>query len=390
MPAPRPHRVTLVVFLALLTVLLVMNVWMIRRYLLSILMGTILTLLVRPLYLYLMKRSMAAKWAAAWVILATTIVVIVPLGSVATVSIRQGIEFGQRLAQERVLDPEQLTARISRMPIARSVIGDPAQVQVQLRNQIRNIGTTATRILLGILASVPNGVLQIFLALITCYFLLVDGPRFVSWLNQKIPMESDVRFQLYTAFRDTAVSTIWATLAAGTAQALIMFFSYWVLGIPSPFLAAGATFIFAWIPILGSTPVWVAGAIYLFIKGTAAKGVAMILLGLFTSTVDNVIRPYVLKGRSDLHPLVSLIAIFGGIQVFGLFGVFFGPVMVAVLLSMLKVWPGVAERFQLLGDTTTPISPHEEDELVGVEPGLIRGTRIERAAPEKRVKKGSR
>ncbi|MEO5968533.1 MAG: AI-2E family transporter, partial [Bdellovibrionia bacterium] len=108
------------------------------------------------------------------------------------------------------------------------------------------------------------------------------------------------------------------------------------------------TFIFAWIPIVGSSPVWLVGALYLYLKGSIAKTILMIVFGLITGVVDNIVRPMVLKGRGEMHPFVSLVAIIGGVGTFGIMGVFIGPILMAVLISLLQIWPAVGSRFGLL------------------------------------------
>ena len=59
-------------------------------------------------------------------------------------------------------------------------------------------------------------------------------------------------------------------------------------------------------------------------------------------------RALLLKGRSKLHPLVSLVAIFGGIEMFGILGIFLGPILAAVLLALLQLWPAIGQRYGLL------------------------------------------
>ena len=74
-------------------------------------------------------------------------------------------------------------------------------------------------------------------------------------------------------------------------------------------------------------------------------------MGLLTGLVDNVVRALILRGRSKMHPLVSLVAIFGGIEMFGLLGIFLGPILAAVLIALLQLWPVVGQRFGLLPGT---------------------------------------
>jgi len=128
--------------------------------------------------------------------------------------------------------------------------------------------------------------------------------------------------------------------------------SYLILGVPAAFLAAGATFLFAWIPLVGCSPVWLGGAIYLYSQAAILQAILMVVVGLMAGLVDNFVRPLVLQGRSKMHPLVSLVAIFGGIEMFGILGIFLGPILAAVLIALLQLWPEVGQRFGLLPGST--------------------------------------
>jgi predicted PurR-regulated permease PerM len=184
--------------------------------------------------------------------------------------------------------------------------------------------------------------------------MLRDGKNFCAWLGKRIPFDKNVGERVTASFIDTTVASILATIAAGAAQSVVLFIAYLLLGVPGAYLAGAITFIFSWIPILGSTPVWIVGAIYLYAHDSPIKLILMIILGLIAGLVDNVVRPIVLKGRSDMHPLISLIAIFGGISFFGILGVFLGPILMAVMISLLQAWPEVAVRFGLLPKSANP------------------------------------
>jgi len=229
-----------------------------------------------------------------------------------------------------------------------TLIGSPDAVETQARRWMQSVGVSATATIVGLAAHLPNLLLQLALASIACFFLLVDGPRLRGWLTDKIPLAADVRGQVVQSFQATAISVIWATLAAAAAQSGVMLLSYLILGVPAAFLAAGATFLFAWIPLVGSSPVWLAGAIYLYTQEALLHAICMVVVGLLTGLVDNIVRSLILQGRSKMHPLVSLVAIFGGIEMFGILGIFLGPILAAVLMTLLQLWPAVGQRFGLL------------------------------------------
>jgi predicted PurR-regulated permease PerM len=340
-------RTTLVTFLILLLFFLVVTVRIVSPYLLAVTMGGIVALLSHPLYRRLRQRKLRPKPASILVTLAVFVLVIGPLSLFATLAVRQGINIAQALADNNDLSYRGLMGRISHWPFMQTIIGDAASVERSVRNALQGLGKGATALVLGVAASVPNLLLQLVLTLISCFFLLMDGPRFLSWAADKIPLDSDVRSKLAMSFKDTTISVIWATFAAAAVQASVILAGFLALGIPAAFLAAAATFVFAWIPMIGSAPVWITGVLYLYLQGEIGKCIAMVGVGLFTGIIDNFVRPLVLKGRGGMHPLVSLVSIFGGIQVFGIFGVFLGPILAAILISLLQIWPAVAERFGL-------------------------------------------
>jgi predicted PurR-regulated permease PerM len=344
---PAPRRTTLVAFLALLIAVLVITGLLVLPYVLALTMGGILAILAQPVFQWLTGHHVPPRVAAAVVVLGVVLVIIAPLAFFVTKAIQQGIVIGHSVADGGV-SVRSLLDHVSGWAPIETLMGSPDAVETQVRRWMQSVGTAATATIVGLAAHLPNLVLQLALASLAGFFLLVDGHRFLGWMTDKIPIAADVRGQVVQSFQETAISVIWATLAAAAAQSAVMFLSYLTLGVPAAFLAAGATFLCAWIPLVGSTPVWLAGAIYLYVQDALLKAILMVVCGLLTGLVDNFVRPLILQGRSKMHPLVSLVAIFGGIEMFGILGVFFGPILAAVLIALLQIWPAVGQRFGLL------------------------------------------
>ncbi|MFW7379008.1 MAG: AI-2E family transporter [Oligoflexus sp.] len=337
-------RSSLITFLAILFLFLGITTKMIAPYTIAIVMGGILALLAHPFYRYLCLKTKRPSLSAALVTVSVIILVVGPSLIFAGLAIKQAITVGQWISQIRGLSVDGLLNQLNEWAPIRLFAQDPGEINKLLQEGVQNIGKALSGVLLDLAKGLPDGILQIFLACLACYFFLVDGKKFLAWIYNKIPMDVEIRRKLASSFRDTAISVIWASMAAAGTQALIMLFAFVVLRVPAGFLAAGATFIFAWIPILGSTPVWLAGAVYLFLQGSIIKMILMIVFGVITGIVDNFVRPYVLKGRGEMHPMISLVAIFGGLQMFGVFGVLFGPILAAVVITLLQLWPIVGKR----------------------------------------------
>jgi predicted PurR-regulated permease PerM len=202
----------------------------------------------------------------------------------------------------------------------------------------------SSKLVLELASETPALMVQLTMGVLSCYFWLVDGRRFLVWLRLIIPVTDHVRDEVTAAFRDATRSTVVASLAAALAQSFFVIISFLAIGIPSAALAAATTFAFAWIPVLGSFPVFAVAAFWAIAHGSWVKLTFIIVAGLITGIVDNLVRPLVLKGGSDMHPLISLVAILGGLEFFGLLGVLLGPVIVAMFTACARVWPHLAEE----------------------------------------------
>jgi len=357
----KQNRITLVFFLALLFILLWANLKMVAPYMLAVVMGGLLSIVTKQIHRWLRERKVGTKLAAGIVTAGVVVMILAPIGFFTLLAVSQGIETAQYLSQQPGISLENISQKLTKVKAIQSVVGDAHAVQEQFKEGLKRIATLAPSVVFKFFGGLPEFVLQLLLALLSCYFLLVDGGRFLIWLRDKLPLDPEARSAIFKSFHETAISSIVATVTAASVQSAIMLAGFLILGVPTAFLAAGLTFVLAWVPIVGSTPVWLGGAAYLFAQGATGKAIVMIGFGVLTGISDNLVHPLVLKGRGQMHPLVSLVAIFGGIHLFGIFGVFIGPILAALLVSALKVWPVIAERYGILKASHIITTPSTSD-----------------------------
>jgi len=339
-------RTHLITFLGALFACAAAVLWMVGPYLLSLFLGGTLAMLAYPGYQWLLEKKCGPRLAASAVTAILLLLFMAPLTGIFILSIKQGIAISREMAELKEFSPKALTASLSRWPLVRTLIGDPAQVNTRIKDGIQATGQFTSSTILKLGSGVPKFLLQLFLALIAFFFFLLNGEQFAAWLTGLDAFDRSVRKKLAKSFRDTTVSAVLAGLAAAAAQTALIMTGFLIIDVPGAFLAGGLTFIFAWIPMMGTAPASLAGMIYLYVThGAPIKMVLMIVLALAAGVIDNLIRPLVLKGRADMHPLVGLIAILSGIQLFGILGVFIGPILAAMLISLLKIWPDIRGRF---------------------------------------------
>lgn len=325
--------------LAMLVLCLGIFLGMVWPYLFALFMGLLLAILSRPLYEALAARRLGPRTAAGLTMAVILLAIIAPLTAFAVTAVKQAIALAAYLADERGAEfIRQAVAAVTALRPVQWVIESPGDLQAKGLEFAQSAGAALSTVILVQAAALPDLALKVIISLLAWFFLLFEGEAFMRWLSGKLPMDQGLRSRLTAAFRATAASTVWATSAAAAAQALVVMLGFLLLGVPGIFLAGGATFIFAWIPILGSLPVCLAGAVYLYFHGSLVKLALMAAVAVVAGLMDNVVRPVVLKGHGDMHPLLALISIFAGIHMFGILGVIFGPIVAAMLLALLNSW----------------------------------------------------
>jgi len=325
--------------LALLAVCLGIFLAMVWPYLFALFMGLLLAILSRPLHDALVKRGLGQRTAAGFTMLVILVAIIAPVTAFAVTAIKQAIALAAYLADERGAEfIKTAVVSVTSLKPVQWLIENPGDLQAKGLEFAQSAGAALSRVILVQAAALPELALKVLLSLLAWFFLLFEGEGFMKWLTGKVRMDAGLRGRLTNAFRATAASTVWATSAAAAAQALVVMIGFLLLGVPGVFLAGGATFIFAWIPILGSMPVCLAAAIYLYFQGSMGKLLLMGVVAVVAGLMDNVVRPVVMKGHADMHPLLALVSIFAGIRMFGILGVIFGPIIAAMLVALLNSW----------------------------------------------------
>ncbi len=174
---------------------------------------------------------------------------------------------------------------------------------------------------------------------IAVYFFFSDGPSMVSSFMRLSPLDDRHEQELLEEFDRVSRAVVVATLLSAVVQGLLGGIGYWFAGVGSVFLLTVLTTVFALIPFVGAAAVWVPVCLYLlfFEERTTAAILLAIYGAAIISAADNVIKPLVLHGQSNLHPLLALLSVLGGVQALGPIGVLVGPMVVAFLQTLLNI-----------------------------------------------------
>jgi len=185
-------------------------------------------------------------------------------------------------------------------------------------------------------ASIVGGFLRLLvnslITLVIVFFLFRDGVRWVRGAAEAIPLLPEQSQRLISNISDTIVANVYGIVSVGVAQGVLTGIAMVIVGLPSPLLLGLGAALASVVPVVGASLVWIPAGLYLIFTGATWKGIFVLLWGvLVISTADNIIRPWVVSGKVELHPLVLLFFILGGVEAFGFLGLFLGPVIASVL-----------------------------------------------------------
>lgn len=182
-------------------------------------------------------------------------------------------------------------------------------------------------------------VLAAFVMAVSIYFFLLDGPNITRSLMTLTPLDDRYQRELMRDFDQISRAVVLATLLSAVLQGVLAFFGYWLAGLPSVFLLMLLTMVMALVPFVGATVVWLPACLWLYVY--EERTWPAILLAVYcvavVSTVDNLVKPWVLRGKSKLHPLLGLLSVLGGVQALGPLGILVGPMIVVFLQTLLNI-----------------------------------------------------
>lgn len=342
MANPRPSSLT--AFLVLFLLSAAAFFWMISDFIVAIFMGQVLAYLLSPLYRRL-RDKMRPLPAAILAVAALVVGVMAPMAGFGAIVVHDAFKMERSIAESGGLTAEALVDKLDRLGLSR--FGDPAQLKSRAREGAKAAAKGAVGAAAVMLKSIPRTLIGLALALVSAVFLLKDEDSLLRLALAPLPLEPEIVAEAQAAFQATAAATIWSALAVAVVQAACVGVCFVATGLHGAALAAGLAFIAAWVPLISATPIWVAGGLWLIYQGHWGRWGVLCGFAAIGYAADHILRPYLLRGRARLHPLLGLVSVLGGIEAFGLSGVFVGPILASLVAALYRVWPRTAARYSI-------------------------------------------
>ena len=317
-----------------------------QPFILPIFIALILSTLLAPVFTLLEKKLHGRRSLAALLVcLGLAAIILVPL-TLLSVSLANEANVAYRWFKdpetlrtiESWLQPGTLLTRIQSW-LPASVQLDDLEISSRLGEQAQAIGVGVLGVATTFATGLFNVLVDYFLMSVVLFFLLRDFEYFASSIRLISPLSDEQEVLLVERFRAVTRATVLGNLATALVQGAISGLVFFFLGLPSPVLWGALTALLSLVPMVGTALIWVPWSIYLFATGSATKAVIFILLQIVVvGGIDNFLRPLLIEGKVKMHTLVVFFSILGGITYFGILGMFFGPLIFAIALTLLELF----------------------------------------------------
>jgi predicted PurR-regulated permease PerM len=200
--------------------------------------------------------------------------------------------------------------------------------------------------------------LHLFLLLVGTYYVIKDGGRFVDYLIKLAPIEPEYEDTLFKKLHASVISVVRGSLMLAIIQGVIAGLGFFALGVPNSALWGAATAVASLVPIVGTALVIIPAVLYLLATGSFFNAGLLALWGLLVvGMVDNVLRGQLMKKGMDIHPFLILLSVLGGLEFFGPIGFISGPLLLAILASLLDIYISYRDRYDRALDAPGTLKP---------------------------------
>ena len=283
-------------------------------------------------------RTLAASVSTAGVAL----ILVVPVLLLATMFVREGIDATRNIQASMAAGEYGWFNRAWEWLVTRVAQQDAS---IDLPGLVRQGASRVGQYLASELGAVVRNIVlflfELFVMLFALFFFLRDGESIVDRFRLFLPFEETTRDRMLSEARELIFASVTTSLVIASVQGVICGGAFAIVGLGSPVFWGVIMAFLSLLPVVGAWPIWIPATIWLFSTGHTGRALVLIAIcGGLGSTIDNILRPILLGGRSSLNGLLVFISVLGGVAEFGALGIVLGPIVVATAVGIADVSAG--------------------------------------------------
>ena len=322
--------------------------WLVRPFADALLIASVVALLAWPLHARILRvPRMRDALATALTVLLLTVVAVGPAGGLVWLASRELVTLAMQLTG--ALDAGGLDGwgrsadqtALGEWVIDRAGGADAfaATLSAAVRDASMNVAASVGQLVPGLVGVTARVIVKFAIFYLALATLLHRGTELGAWVTRMSPLPPSQTARLFDVFSGLARNVVLAAVVTACVQGVVAGIGYRLAGVDRPILFALLTGVLSFVPLVGTLVGWGPVALLLFLNGRGGAALFVVAWSLaLTGTVDNLIKPLIVRGNSHMPTLLVFLGVFGGLAWFGLTGVFAGPMIMAFLLTLLTFY----------------------------------------------------
>jgi predicted PurR-regulated permease PerM len=201
------------------------------------------------------------------------------------------------------------------------------------RRMLEVVAASGGSVFLGAVGTLVNFILMLFVL----FFVLRDGPGFAGAVVRMLPIEPSLRGKLWRHLIEVTRAVFMGIGLTALVQGVLLGIGIALAGLPSPLVFGVLGALFALVPVVGTSIIWLPAALWLALQGQPGHALFMAGWGIIVvGSVDNFLRPILISGRVEVPTLAVFIGVMGGLSAFGFVGLFLGPIVLGLLVALFR------------------------------------------------------
>jgi predicted PurR-regulated permease PerM len=332
-------------FLAVFIVSCFLMGWLLWPFLSVIILAIVVTGVFSPVYHYL-NRKLNSTFSSLLTCFLIFFVLFLPLSFFIGVLANEAWDL--YLTAKAALQSKPIMELVERSDLFEIINQFLAKFKIQISGEqlnraIAEVGRMVGLFLYEQARSITTNVFKfivnfLFMLLIT-FYLLIDSGRLVSFIVKLSPLPEDQDQKLIQKFKDIAAAILLGNGLGGLIQGTLGGIVFALFGIKSPFLWGVIMGLLAFLPILGIGGVFVPASILLFLQGRIGAGIFFLVFYIVLSSgIEYFFKPRLVGQRVRMHTLIVFLSIIGGLKLFGILGIIYGPLVVTAFLTLAEIY----------------------------------------------------
>jgi len=334
-------------FLILFVVSILLLGWLMRPFIAIVILAAVVSSAFHPLYWFLSRlRGISPRLASLFTCMVIFFILFIPIIFLVGVLAKEANDLYREALSavlvgeiRQLLEGSLLLERVNAFlaPFNFQVTGDT--LNAALTELAKEVGLFLYKQANAIAANTLSFLFNFFMMLLVSFFLLIDGERLMAFILDLSPLPQHQDQMLVQKFSDMAGAILIGNGICGLIQGVLGGALFALYGLSSPILWGVIMAILAFLPIVGIGVVLVPTAVFLLMKGRIVAGIFFLVFYVVVSCgIEYFFKPKLVGSRVQMHTLMVFLAILGGMQLFGILGIIYGPLVVTAFLTLTEIY----------------------------------------------------